>query len=71
MYTPERNEMEELWFVWDYKVWLFTNWVIGIRLWNLSDDWKKEYKFFIWWEVEVFPRSKQDFENLIYLFTKP
>lgn len=70
-YTPTENELEELWFVWDSKLWLFINWVIWVKLWNYYSRDNQDWKFFIWWEIDVYPQSKQDIETLIRLFTTP
>ncbi len=70
-YLPTKEEIEKLWFT----DWVDNNWVVYLSeypKWNIYENGVIIYtnwRFYIWWEVEVYPESKSDIETLIRLFT--
>lgn len=67
MFTPTKEELEELGFYWDYKGTAYGNSNLRVKLWNYNPP-IEEYKYFIS-DDEVYPKSLEDLKNLIRLLT--
>lgn len=69
MFTPTKQQLEELGITWDYIDSMYKIWIISVILWNYQTTDNQEYRYFIGWEVEFYPESIEDIQTLIRLLS--
>ena len=74
MYTPTKQELEEMWFNHEYD-----DYHEELQAWHteceidivIKDDWEVTIRIDQNDDLEVFPQSREDVETLIRLFKQP